>query len=103
MILNGVEYGFYYSVWAHCEYSDWLVSHQEVSIARATVQKAIIMNEAYRKLNGGPQLKPEDIINLPAREYTALEAELTRQQAEDTEVTVEAEAPKGKNGRSPGK
>lgn len=103
MIINGQEYGFFYSVWAHCEYSDWLVTHQEVSIARATIQKAIIMNEAYRKVNGGPSLKADDIINLPAREFTRLDAELTRQQAEDTKVTVEAEAPKGKNARSPEK
>ena len=23
--INGKEYGFYYSVWAHCEFNDWMV------------------------------------------------------------------------------
>ena len=97
MIINGEDYGFFYSVWAHCEYSDYIVKNPEVSMAHATVQKAIIMNEAFRKANnGGPKLTTDILFNLPGRDFIALQKTLKEQEKEDTAVTVEAEPVKGK-------
>ena len=31
MIINGKEYGFFYSVWAHCEFNDWVVKNPNSS------------------------------------------------------------------------
>ena len=44
MIINGKEYGFFYSVWAHCEYNDWIVKNPKSSYASAIIQKAVIMS-----------------------------------------------------------
>lgn len=59
--INGKEYGFYYSVWAHCELNDWIVKNPERSYASAIVQKAVIMSKAYVKAHGGAALKPQDL------------------------------------------
>lgn len=102
MLLNNKEIGFYYSVWAHCEYMDYLVAHQQVSTARAIMQKALIMNEAYIKAGyGGERLTPEDFEDLPGSAFLQIQQELTEQEKKDSAVTVETKAPKGKKTVNP--
>lgn len=101
MLINGKEIGFYYSVWAHCEFADYLLSHKDVSIARAMMQKALIMNEAYVKAGrGGDRLTPEDFEDLPIKAYSEIETALKNQEAEDMGTTIETKT-KGKKTENP--
>lgn len=97
MLLNGKEIKFYYSVWAHCEFSDYLVSHQEVSEARAFMQKALTMNEAAIKAGmGGDRLTPDDFEILPGSAFLEIMSEMTAQEKKDTARLVETKETKGK-------
>lgn len=101
MLINGKEIGFYYSVWAHCEYMDYLVSHKEVSVPHAIMQKALILNEGYIKAGrGGDRLTPDDFEDLPASAFFEIQDALTKQEAEDSKVSVEAKD-KGKKTVNP--
>ena len=76
MNLNGKEYGFAYTVWAHCEYNDWIVKNPNSSYARAVVQKAVIMSKAYCDIHGGGNiLDAKDVMNLPKSVFDVLLAE----------------------------
>jgi len=98
--INGKEYGFYYSVWAHCELNDWIVKNPERSYASAIVQKAVIMSKAYVKAHGGAALKPQDLVDLPVYVFTELEVALTEQEKKDSERTVEVAEDKSGNAES---
>lgn len=100
MVINGKEYGFFYSVWAHCEYNDWIVKNPNSSYARAVVQKAAIMSKAYHDIHGeGEILNPKDVMNLPAYIFNELLAETDAAEKRDSERTVEA-VPSSKNAES---
>lgn len=100
--INGKEYGLFWSVWANCEYEDWLLSREKVSYPRAFVQKAVIMNKAYRDANGGGnELKTKDLLSLPASELNAIMDAVTAQELLDSGRTVEAEADDQENAESP--
>lgn len=102
MLINGKEINFYYSVWAHCEFMDYLVSHKEVSTARAIMQKALTMNEAAIKAGlGGERLTPEDFESLPGSAFLEIQNALTEQEKKDTATTIETKAPKGKKTENP--
>ena len=98
MLINGKEYGLIYDVEAHCEYEDFIIKHQEVGKATATIELAIIMNREYNKKNGikDPVLKRSDIAQLPFYEYKELEAAVDAQIKMDSERTVEAAPGKAK-------
>lgn len=101
MLLNGKEIKFYYSIWTHCEYMDYLVSHKEVSIPRAIMQKALIMNEAAIKAGmGGERLTIDDFEDLPGSAFEEIKAEIDKQEQVDCKVTVEAKS-KGKKTVNP--
>ena len=103
MVINGKEYGFFYSVWAHCEYNDWIVKNPNSSYARAVVQKAAIMSKAYHDILGeGEILNPKDVMNLPAYIFNELLAETDAAEKRDSERTVES-APSAKNGKGSGR
>ena len=103
MVINGKEYGFFYSVWAHCEYNDWIVKNPNSSYARAVVQKAAIMSKAYHDIHGeGEILNPKDVMNLPAYIFNELLAETDAAEKRDSERTVES-APSAKNGKGSGR
>lgn len=89
MIINGKEIGFYYSVWAHCELSDYIVSHPDVSATRGIMQKALIMNKAYVKAFGGETLMVADFENLPASVFIEIQKAISEQEAKDSKITVE--------------
>lgn len=97
--INGREYGLFYSVKAHCRYDDYICEHQNVSITRAVIQKAIFMSEAYCALYGGTALKSSDIMDLPNYEYAKLMQAVMEQEAEDSKVEIETE-PTEKNAES---
>ena len=89
--LNGKEYGLFYSVKAHCDYDDYVCEHQNVSVTRAIIQKALIMSKAYCDLHGGTPLKSADIMGLPNREYMKLMKAVAEQEAEDSNSEIETE------------
>lgn len=99
MIINGKEYKFFYSVWAHCELNDWIVKNPNSSYASAMVQKAVIMSKAYADASGGPVLSAKDIRNLPKYVFDELVSEMDAAEKRDSERTVES-APTGKNAGS---
>ena len=102
MQINGKEINFYYSVWAHCEFCDYLVSHKEVSTARAIMQKAMTMNEAALKAGmGGDRLTPDDFEILPGSAFLEIQNELTAQEKKDTARLVETKEAKGKKTENP--
>lgn len=113
MTINGREVGFFYSVGAHCAYSDYIIKNPEDSVAAAVLKKAELMNEAWleAKRDAGETDLPEaltaaELHKLPARVFIELTQILEEQEKKDCEVTVEAEEPKegkGKNGRSAAK
>ena len=103
MVINGKEYGFFYSVWAHCEYNDWIVKNPNSSYARAVVQKAAIMSKAYHDIHGeGEILNPKDVMNLPAYVFNEILTETDAAEKRDSERTVES-APSTKNGKGSGR
>lgn len=102
MIINGKEYKFFYSVWAHCELNDWIVKNPNSSYASAMVQKALIMSKAYADTNGGPVLSAKELMKLPKVVFDELVAEMDAAEKRDSERTVES-APAGKNAESSGK
>ena len=102
MIINGKEYGFFYSVWAHCEFNDWIVKNPNSSYASAIIQKAVIMSKAYADANGGPVLSAKDVLNLPKYVFDELIAETDAAEKRDSERTVES-APSTKNAGSSAK
>ena len=100
MVINGKEYGFFYSVWAYCEFNDWVVKNPKASLASAMIQRAVIMSKAYADVNGGgPVLNAKEIMNLPKYVFDEIIAETDRAEKRDSERTVES-APSAKNGRS---
>ena len=99
--VNGKEYGFYYSVWAHCEFNDWIVKNAERSFVSAVVQKAVIMSKAYCKVHGGSPLNAKEILDLPEYVFEELVIALNEQEKIDSERTVEvAEGGQGNAGSS---
>lgn len=104
MQINGREIGFFYSVWAHCEYNDWIVKNPNSSYASAIVQKAVIMSKAYNDLHGikEPPLDPKELRNFPKVFFDELVMETEAAEKRDSERTVES-APAGKNAESSGK
>lgn len=113
MTINGREVDFFYSVGAHCAYSDFLVKNPEMNVSSAVIRKAELMNQAWldaRKDAGETNLpeplKAEELNKLPMSVFNQLVLELEAAEKRDSEVTVEAEEPKegkGKNGRSAAK
>ena len=89
--LNEKEYGLFYSVKAHCDYDDYVCEHQNVSVTRAIIQKALIMSKAYCDLHGGTPLKSADIMNLPNSEYMKLMKAVVEQEAKDSGIEIETE------------
>lgn len=104
MQINGREIGFFYSVWAHCEFNDWIVKNPSSSYASAIVQKAVIMSKAYNDLHGikEPPLSTKELLGLPKAVFDELQIETDLAEKRDSERTVES-APAGKNAESSGK
>lgn len=101
LVINGREIGLYYSVWAHCEYSDWLLKNQEDrSFSSGIVTEAVIMSKAYCKEHGGEPLTAKEILDLPACVFYDLLKAVQEQEKADSTRTVEVEEEPEKNGES---
>lgn len=101
MIINGKEIRFLYSIGARCNYEEYCINHPKVSVTRAIVNKAIIMNRAYNDANGTTDTVSErEILSLPNRELEKLAVELDEQEKADSAITVEVEEVEGKNAKS---
>ena len=110
MIINKREVGFFYSVGAHCAYSDYIIKNPEDPVSEAVLKKAVLMNAAWleaRREAGETDLPEpltvEELKKCPMSVFAVLASEIEEQEKKDSEVTVEAEEPKegkGKNGRS---
>ncbi len=100
MYLNGREVKFAYTAAAYLDYNDYLVKNEQVSLAMARVQLAVIMNRAYLKTEGIKDVKPitvEELLPLKYAELEELLQEAELQRKEDSTQTVEV---KEKNGKS---
>lgn len=107
MEINGREVGLFYSVGAHCAYSEYIIKNPEESVSTAIIQKAMIMNKAWleaRKKAGETDLPApltrEELFSLPMYVLNELTEAITAQEKADSEVTVETEEPKGKKAKS---
>lgn len=98
--INGREIGLFYSVWAHCEWNDWILKNQDRSYASALVQKAVIMSKAYCDENGGKPLATKEILNLPEYVFEELSKAVMEQEAADSVRTVETDDSDAKNAES---
>lgn len=93
--INGREIGLSYSVWAHCEFNDWVVKNAERSYVSAIVQKAAIMSKAYCRIHGGEPLTVKEILDLPEYVFEDLAIAVNDQEKADSTRTVEVEADQG--------
>lgn len=107
MIINDREVGLFYSIGAHCAYSEYLIKHPEESVSSAIIQKALLMNKAWleAKKRAGEtdlpkQLTRDELYALPMQVLTELMELVEKQEKADTGVSVETEEPKGKNAKS---
>jgi len=98
--INDREVGLFYSVWAVCEFNDWIVEHPDRSYASATVQKAVIMSKAYCDVHGGKPLSVSEILNLPAYVFNELMEAVAEQEKLDSTRTVVTETVTEKNAES---
>ena len=99
MKINDREVDFAYTVGAHCDFSDWVVAHQDSSSIHAYIIKAIIMHRAYLELTGDTTTKAlteAELRALPGYVYTELFEAIKAAEARDTERTVEVAEDAGK-------
>ena len=102
MEIKGKEVKFFYSVGARCEYEEYIIAHPKVSVSRALVNKAIIMNRAYNRANGinGGDITEKELLELPNAQFEEMALDLDAQEKKDSGITVETEEVKSKNGKS---
>lgn len=99
MIINGKEYGFTYTIGARCDYDDWVIQNQEnaFSFTHGIMMRAVFMNAAYVRKNGGEKLTYEMLRDLSNSEFENLLDELNKQIEQDSKTTIEAESKKAKS------
>ena len=68
MEINGREVGFAWTTGAYVDYNDWIVRNASASVVRARVQRAVIMNAEYNRINKDKDAKAltvSEIRDLP--------------------------------------
>ena len=98
--IDSIEYGLFWSVWAHCRFDDWWVKNRTASYATTIVKKALFANEAFRMTEtgkGSPELTEGAIYRLPNSEFAAISAAVEEQVAKDSGITIKKEEAEGKN------
>ena len=68
MEINGREVGFAWTTGAYVDYNDWIVRNANASVVRARVQRAVIMNAEYNRINKDKDAKAltvSEIRDLP--------------------------------------
>lgn len=94
MKINDREIGFLWSVGAFCDYNDYLVANPDVSIARANIKKAVLMNKAYCEANGGEPITEKDLASQPVYVIDELFPAIKKAEEEGTIRTVETQEKK---------
>lgn len=94
MKINDKEVGFLWSVGAFCDYNDYLVANPEVSIARANIKKAVLMNKAYCEVYGGEPLTEAELTSQPVYVIDELFPAIKKAEEEGTVRTVETQEKK---------
>lgn len=103
MILNGKEYGLFWSVGARCVWERWVVKNQDAPIAEGYVMKALAMIDAYNAAHGTTEkISKQEIFSLPNRDFEALIKAVDAQEKADSAVTIEVEEENPKKGKSAG-
>lgn len=97
MKVNGKEVGFLWSIGSFCDYQDYVVNNQDVSLARANVIKAAAMTKAYADVNGGEYLTVEELSVLPVYVLAEIVDEMKKAEDAGTTRTVETEEKKPKS------
>lgn len=91
---DGRELHFFFSIGAMCDYSDFVLRNPsgDVSVGRATVYKAVVMNKAYIDANGTGEkpITEKEIGSLPVWAFEELKAVLDKQEEEDSVRRIEA-------------
>ena len=103
MKINDREVCFAYTTGAHCDFSDWVVTHQDSSAAHAQIVKACIMHRAFLEMTGDKTtsaLTEKEVRNLPVYEFKAMLEEIKVAEARDSERTVEVAESGGKKGKA---
>ena len=115
MLINGTEYKFIYNVFARCELDKeckkaGYKNFQEAvnnSYPRAIVIMAVACSRGfeYAEYVKDPEykqkiLRPEELLVLPAAEFTELDVEVNAAFSAGSERTVEEAPPKKKNAAS---
>lgn len=103
--INGREVGFFYSVGARCDVSEWVIKHgglDRVSADALVLQQAVAMNRAYNDANDvkAEPLTEKELRALPVRELMKLTEVVEKQIRADSEVSIETEEVKTKNAKS---
>jgi len=95
MKINGKDINFAYTIGAYCDFSDYCAGHPEVSLARASVYKALYCNRAYVQMHeGADTITLEEVMALPQDKYNELMAEVKK--AEDSGSKRSVETVEGK-------
>ena len=102
MKINNREVMFAYSIGAHCDFSDWVVTHQDSSGARAQVVKAVMMHKAYLDQTGEKvePLTEKEVRGLPVYVLKEMIEEMKAAEARDSERTVEVDEGGAKKGKA---
>ena len=103
MKINDREVLFAYTTGAHCDFSDWVVTHQDSSGAHAQIIKAVIMHKEYLAMVGDkttPPLTEKEVRALPLYEFKQMLDEIKAAEARDSERTVEVAEGGGKKGKA---
>lgn len=98
---DGRELHFFYSIGVLCDYSDFVLRNPsgDVSVARATIKKAVLMHKAYIDATGSEEtpVTEKEIASLPLYAFAELQTVLDAQEKADSERKIEADPKKAKN------
>lgn len=101
LTLNGKEYGLFWSIGARCKFDTWIVKNPDAPMSDGIVHRALMMNEAYVKANGGGEKLTLDMIySLPSKDFDALVKAQEEQFNIDSAISVEAEEEKPKKAKN---
>jgi hypothetical protein len=103
MVINNRQVGFAWTTGAFVDYNDWVVRNQQASVARAKLQRAVIMNAEHLRIHKSKEapLTIEELRDLPVYAMEELLAETDAVIERDSKREIETKESKtGKNVKS---
>lgn len=92
MKINNKEVGFIYTTGVFCDYSDYIVSHPDVSTATARLYEAEIMSREYAKLHDDAEpITVEELRGLMVYEMQEVVEAVKQAESEGSARKVETE------------